>query len=141
MRAKQSCGDPRSLCRYTQGRNISSSFFVNLDPCRGQGKKLWYVVRVYLDPKIDSYYCRTILASSKKKTLLSQVLKPGLPVSSDPPSWKSFTRVLRQPKNWAAGADHVSPHLYQWLPRELQWDLYIVVHHAWDSGNVPPRWL
>ena len=23
----------RSLCSYTQGRNISSFFFVNLDPC------------------------------------------------------------------------------------------------------------
>ena len=31
--AKQSRGDPRSHCRYTQGRNISCSFFVNLDPC------------------------------------------------------------------------------------------------------------
>ena len=26
-------GDPRSLCRYTQGRNRSCSFFVILDPC------------------------------------------------------------------------------------------------------------
>ena len=31
--AKQSRGAPKSLCRYTQGRNISCSFFVNLDPC------------------------------------------------------------------------------------------------------------
>ena len=67
MRAKQSCGDPGSLCRYTQGRYISSSFIVNLDPCPGQGKKLWCILRVYLDPEIDSYCCRTITASSKKK--------------------------------------------------------------------------
>ena len=67
MRAEQSCGDPRSLCGYTQGRNISSSFFVNLDPCLGQGKKLWYVLRLYLDPEIDSYRCKTIPASSKKE--------------------------------------------------------------------------
>ena len=26
-------GDPRLLCRYTQVRNISCSFFVILDPC------------------------------------------------------------------------------------------------------------
>ena len=63
MRAKHSRGDPRSLCRYTQGRNISSYFFVNIDPCPGQGKKLWYVLRVYLDPEIDSYCRRTIAAS------------------------------------------------------------------------------
>ena len=25
--------DPRSLCRYTQGRNISNYFFVNIDLC------------------------------------------------------------------------------------------------------------
>ena len=67
MRAKQSCGDPRSLCRYTQGRKISSSFFVHLDPCRGKGKKPWYSLRVYLVPEIDSYCCRAIAASSKKK--------------------------------------------------------------------------
>ena len=53
-------GDPRSLCRYTQGRNISCSFFVILDPCPLQGEKLWYVMRVYLDPEIDSYCCGTI---------------------------------------------------------------------------------
>ena len=63
MRAKQSRGDPRLLCRYTQGRNISSSFFVNLDPCPVQGKKLWYVLRVYFDPQIDSYCCKTIACS------------------------------------------------------------------------------
>ena len=28
-----SCAHPRSLCRYTQGRNISCSFCVILDPC------------------------------------------------------------------------------------------------------------
>ena len=53
-------GDPKSLCRYTQGMNISCSFFVILDPCPWQGKKLWYVLRVYLDPEIDPYCCRTI---------------------------------------------------------------------------------
>ena len=26
-------GDPRSLCRYTQARNTSCSFFVIVDPC------------------------------------------------------------------------------------------------------------
>ena len=38
MKAKQSRGNPKSHCRYTQGRNISSYFFVNLDPCPGQGR-------------------------------------------------------------------------------------------------------
>ena len=37
--------------------------------------------------------------------------------------------------------DHVAPHLYQWLPRELQWELYIAVRHVWESGNVPHHWL
>ena len=58
--AKQSRGDPTLLCRYTQGRNKSCSFFVNLDPYPCQGKKLWYVLRVCLDPEIGSYYYRTI---------------------------------------------------------------------------------
>ena len=75
------------------------------------------------------------------KDLLSQVLKPGRPVSPDPPSWQSFTKVLRQPKNKAAGMDYVAPHLYQWLPRKLQWDLYIAVRHVWESGDVPHHWL
>ena len=69
MRATQSRGDPRLLYWNTQGRNISSSFFVNLDPCPGQGKKLCYVLRVYLDPEIDSYCCGSIAASSKKKSM------------------------------------------------------------------------
>ena len=59
--------DPRLLCRYTQGRNISCSFFVIFGRCPREGKKLWYVLRVYLDPEIDSYYCRTIAALKKNK--------------------------------------------------------------------------
>ena len=31
--------------------------------------------------------------------------------------------------------------LYQWLPRELEWDLYIAVRHVWESGDVPHHWL
>ena len=37
--------------------------------------------------------------------------------------------------------DHVAPHLYHWLPREQQWDLYIAVRHVWESGDVPHHWL
>ena len=37
--------------------------------------------------------------------------------------------------------DHVAPHLYQWLPTELQWDLYIAVRHVWESGDVTHHWL
>ena len=37
--------------------------------------------------------------------------------------------------------DYVAPHLYQWLPRELQWDLYIAVRHVWESGDVLHHWL
>ena len=62
-------------------------------------------------------------------------------MSPDPPSWQSFTKALRQPKNKAAGMDHVAPRLYRWLPRELQWDLYIAVRHVWESGGVPHHWL
>ena len=66
MRAKQSCGEPKSLCRYTQGRNISSSFFVNLDPCPGQGKKLWYVLRVYLVPGMTRTVAELLQLRQKK---------------------------------------------------------------------------
>ena len=75
------------------------------------------------------------------KALLSQVLKPGRPISPDPPSWQSFTKALRQPKNNGASMDHVAPELYWCLPRELHWDLYIVVRHVWESGDVPYQWL
>ena len=43
---KQGRGDPRSHCGYTQGRNISGSFCVNLDPYHLQAKKLWYIHKV-----------------------------------------------------------------------------------------------
>ena len=35
----------------------------------------------------------------------------------------------------------MAPHLHQWLPRELQWDLYIAVRHMCESGDVPHHWL
>ena len=35
----------------------------------------------------------------------------------------------------------MAPHLYQWLPGELHWDLYIAVRHVWESGDVPDLWL
>ena len=75
------------------------------------------------------------------KDRLSQVLKPGRPVRLDPPSWQSITKALRQPKNKAAGMDHVAPDLNCWLPRELQWDLYVAVRHVCESGDVPHHWL
>ena len=81
MRAKQSHGNHRLLCRCTQGRNLSSSFFVNLDSGPGQGKKLWHVLRVYFDPEIDLYCCRTIATSSKKSFSATIVCTPP------PPSW------------------------------------------------------
>ena len=37
--------------------------------------------------------------------------------------------------------DHVAPHLHHWLARELQWGLYIVVRHVWESGDVPHHYL
>ena len=37
--------------------------------------------------------------------------------------------------------DYVAPRWYQWLPREMQWDLYIAVRRVWESGDVPHRWL
>ena len=64
--AKQGRGGHTSHFRYTQGRNISSSFCVSHDPCHGQGKELCCVLRVYLDPEITSYCCITTAASSKK---------------------------------------------------------------------------
>ena len=56
-------------------------------------------------------------------------------------SWQSFRKAPPQLKNKGAGMDYVAPHLYQWLPREPQWDLYIAVHHVWESGDVPHHWL
>ena len=35
----------------------------------------------------------------------------------------------------------MAPHLYQWPPRELQWDLYIAVLEVWESGDVPSHCL
>ena len=57
-----------NICTLTplNQQYISSSIFVNLDPYLGQWKKLWSILRVYLDPEIDLYCCRTIAASSKK---------------------------------------------------------------------------
>ena len=40
-----------------------------LDPCLWQGKKLCYVLRVYLDSETISYCCSTVAASSKKKNM------------------------------------------------------------------------
>ena len=71
------------------------------------------------------------------KALLSQVLKPGRTLSPDPPSRQSFAKALCEPKNKAARMNYVAPHMYQWLPRELQWDLYISMRHVWESGDMP----
>ena len=79
MGPKQGHGDPRSHCGYTQGGNISGSFCVNLDPLSLMGKKLWYILRLYLPPRgvdpeaIYSNYCGTDAASSKKKFYLQLV--------------------------------------------------------------------
>ena len=113
MRAKQICGDPRSLCRYAQGRNLSSSFFVNLDPCPGQGKKLWYVLRVYLDPEIDSYCCRTIAASPQKKGGKKKE-KSEVPFCSQTVQiwvWKAVTAGVAGAKCMAAYPSIPWPHL------------------------------
>ena len=73
------------------------------------------------------------------KALLNQVSKPGRPISTEPPLWESFTGALRRPKGKAPRANHAAPHLYQWLPRELQWDLYIAVRQMWESGQILPQ--
>ena len=71
------------------------------------------------------------------KDLLSRVPHPCPSITTDRPSWESFTQALCRPKIKAAEVDHVAPHLYQWLPRELQWDLYIGVCQVWESGDIP----
>ena len=56
-----------AFCGYTQGRNVNSSHFVAYGPCLSQGKKLWYILRVYLDTETVSYCCSFV---KKKKVML-----------------------------------------------------------------------
>ena len=35
----------------------------------------------------------------------------------------------------------ISSHLLQWLPKELQWDLYQAIPDEWGTGEIPPHWL
>ena len=56
------------------------------------------------------------------------------------PTWKQLCKVIKQPKKKAPGPDKISPHLLQWLPKELQWDLYQAILDVWGTGEVPPHW-
>ena len=57
------------------------------------------------------------------------------------PTWKQFCKVIKQLKKKARGPDKISPHLLQWLPKELQWDLYQAILDVWGTGEIPPHWL
>ena len=40
------------------------------------------------------------------------------------PSGQKFRDVRKTAKKRALGPDKISPHLLQWLPTDLHWDLY-----------------
>ena len=36
---------------------------------------------------------------------------------------EAILQVIKQPKKKAPGPDKISPHMLQWLPKELQWQM------------------
>ena len=57
------------------------------------------------------------------------------------PTWKRFCEVIKPPKKKAPGPDKISPDLLQWLPKELQRDLYWAILDVWETGEIPSHWL
>ena len=57
MGPKQGHGDPRSHCRYTQGRNISGSFCVNIDPSLTGEEAMTYSESVLLHLELLQNCC------------------------------------------------------------------------------------
>ena len=74
-------------------------------------------------------------------TMMNDILRPQEGFKLGNPTWKQFCEVIQQPKKKARGPDKISPHLLQWLLKELQWDLYQAILNVWGIGEIPPHWL
>ena len=73
--------------------------------------------------------------------MMKNILHPqeGFKVGS--PSWQKFREVIKKPEKKAPGPDKISPHLLQWLPKDLQWGLYQAHLDIWGTREIPPQWL
>ena len=74
-------------------------------------------------------------------SMMNNILCPQKGFKLGYPTWKQFGDVIRQPRKAAPGPDKISPHLLQWLPKELQWDLYQAILDVWGTGEIPSHWL
>ena len=74
-------------------------------------------------------------------SMMNDILRPQEGFKLGNPTWKQFCEVIKQPKKKAPGPDKISPHLLQWLPKELRWDLYQAILDVWGTGEIPPHWL
>ena len=73
--------------------------------------------------------------------LLHQALSTQTGFKPEVPTWDEFRAVLRQPTSKAPAPDKFGPHLLNWLPEDLQWDLYLAICAVWESQKVPEEWL
>ena len=73
-------------------------------------------------------------------SLLRQSLTPQHGFRAAAPTWDRFLKALGRPKRKAAGPDGVAPHLLGWLPLALQWELYLCIVSAWNTGTMPKQW-
>ena len=74
----------------------------------------------------------------KAMSMMNDILRPQERIKLGNPTWKQFCEVIKQPKEKAPGPNKISPHLLQWLPKELQWDLYQAILDVWGTGEIPP---
>ena len=74
-------------------------------------------------------------------SMMKDNLRPQEGFKLGSPAWKRFCGVIKQPKKKAPGPDKISPHVLQWLPKELQWDLYQAILDVWETGEIPSHWL
>ena len=70
-------------------------------------------------------------------SMVKGILHPQEGFKLGNPTWKRFCEVIKQPKKKAVGPNKISPHLLQWLPKELQWDLYQAILEVWEKGEIP----
>ena len=56
--------------------------------------------------------------------MMNDILRPQEGFQLGNPTCQQFCEVIKQPQKKAPGPDKISPHLLQWLPKELQWGLY-----------------
>ena len=72
-------------------------------------------------------------------SIMNDILRPQEAFKLGNPTWKQFCQVIKQPKKKAHLLDKISPQLLQWLPKEIQWDLYQAILNVWGTGEIPPH--